>query len=295
MTYRTWQPAPGRRRPRLTRRGRLVVLVGTVLGLAAAIAVPLLLLGGPSDRPAPGRQRTLVIPEGWRGGEVYAAVDRTLGLPAGTARNAAQAPATGLALPAAAGGNPEGYLFPATYPVGKGTTAEGLLRYMVETAGKRFGTARVAEGARQHGISVHEAVIVASIVQAEADTAEDMGKVARVVYNRLAQGMPLQMDSTINYALGRDTVDTSHQDTRIDSPYNTYERRGLPPSPIGNPGDQAMAAAVAPAKGDWLYFVTVRHSDTRFTADYAEHQANVAEFNERRRAAGAAGSAETAG
>ncbi|MFD5325558.1 endolytic transglycosylase MltG [Streptomyces sp. NPDC127092] len=284
MTHRTWQPEHRRRRTRLTRRGRLVVL-GALLAVAVGITVPLLLLGGDPKRPAPEKQRTLLIPEGWRGGEVYAAVDRSLGLAAGTTRKAAQAPATALALPAAAGGNPEGYLFPATYPVGKATTPEGLLRYMVDTAVKRFGAPGIAEGARRHGMSVHELVIVASIVQAEADTPEDMGKVARVVYNRLAQGMPLQMDSTINYALGRDTVDTTHQDTRIDSPYNTYERRGLPPSPIGNPGDQAMSAAVAPAEGDWLYFVTVRHGDTRFTASYPEHQANVADFNEQRRAA----------
>ncbi|MFJ7066186.1 endolytic transglycosylase MltG [Streptomyces sp. NPDC101115] len=285
MTYRTWQPEHRRRRTRLTRRGKFVLL-GALLAVAAAITVPLLLLGGDPERPVPEKQRTLLIPEGWRGGEVYAAVDRSLGLPAGTTRKAAQAPATALALPAAAGGNPEGYLFPATYPVGKATTPEALLRYMVDTATKRYAAPGIAEGARRHGMSVHQLVIVASIVQAEADTPEDMGKVARVVYNRLAQGMPLQMDSTINYALGRDTVDTTHQDTRIDSPYNTYERRGLPPSPIGNPGDQAMGAAVDPADGDWLYFVTVRRGDTRFTASYPEHQANVADFNERRRAAG---------
>ncbi|MEU8759290.1 endolytic transglycosylase MltG [Streptomyces sp. NPDC048659] len=286
MTYRSWQPERRRRRTRLTRRGRLALLLGAVLAVAAAVTVPLLL--GGQERPAPEKQRTLLIPEGWRAGEVYAAVDRSLGLPAGTTRTAARAKATGLALPPAAGGNPEGYLFPATYPVVKATTPQGLLRYMVDTAGRRFGGDRVTEGARRHGMSVHQTVIVASIVQAEADSAEDMAKVARVVYNRLGRGMALQMDSTINYALGRDTVDTTHQDTRIDSPYNTYERRGLPPSPIGNPGDAAMAAALDPADGDWLYFVTVRHGDTRFTASYPDHQANVAEFNAQRRAAGRA-------
>ncbi|MEU6933103.1 endolytic transglycosylase MltG [Streptomyces sp. 2RAF24] len=285
MTYRSWQPER-RRRTRLTRRGRRALLLGAVIAVtvAAAVTVPLLL--GGEERPVPEKQRTLLIPEGWRAGEVYAAVDRSLGLPQGTTRRTAQAPAAGLALPPAAGGNPEGYLFPATYPVVKATTPQGLLRYMVDTAGRRFGGEHVTEGARRHGMSVHQTVIIASIVQAEADSAGDMAKVARVVYNRLGQGMALQMDSTINYALGRDTVDTSHQDTRIDSPYNTYERRGLPPSPIGNPGDAAMAAAIAPADGDWLYFVTVKPGDTRFTASYAEHQANVAEFNERRRAAG---------
>ncbi|WP_137990764.1 endolytic transglycosylase MltG [Streptomyces vilmorinianum] len=285
MTYRSWQPEHRRRRPRLTRRGKLALLVGAAFAVAAAITVPLLLLDEDKPKPTPEKLRTLVIPEGWRAAQVYAAVDRSLGLAEGTTRGAAAARAATLTLPAAAGGNPEGYLFPATYPVASSTTPESLLRYMVDTAGKRFGTDHIGAGAQRHGLSVHQTVIIASIVQAEADTAEDMGKVARVVHNRLARGMALQMDSTLNYALGRSTVDTTHEDTRIDSPYNTYERTGLPPTPIGNPGDQAMTASIEPAKGDWLYFVTVRPGDTRFTADYAEHQANVAEFNANRRAA----------
>lgn len=172
MTYRTWQPDPRRRRPRLTRRGKLALLLGGLLVGATAITVPLLLFTGddPAPRPVPEKQRTLLIPEGWRDGEVYAAVDRSLKLPQGTARKTARAAATRLALPAAAEGNPEGYLFPATYPVGRATTAEGLLRYMVDTATKRFGDPRIADGARRHGLSVHQMVIVASIVQAEADT-----------------------------------------------------------------------------------------------------------------------------
>lgn len=247
--------------------------------MAAAITLPLLL---PRDEPAVEQPRALLVPEGWRAGQVYTAVDRALGLPEGTARKTATASATALPLPAAAGGNPEGYLFPATYPVLNATTPEGLLRFMVDTAGKRFGAARIAEGARAHGMSVYETVIAASIVQAEADNPEDMGKVARVVHNRLARGMALQMDSTLNYALGRSTVDTTFEDTRTESPYNTYEHKGLPPTPIGNPGDLAMDAVIRPADGDWLYFVTVAPGDTRFTADYASHQVNVAEFNANR-------------
>ncbi|WP_306327713.1 endolytic transglycosylase MltG [Streptomyces venezuelae] len=283
MTYRPPSPyAPPRRRPRLTRRGRLALLVGAALAVAAAIAVPLLLS---HDEPAVERPRMLLVPEGWRAGQVYTAVDRMLGLPEGTARKAATAPGTALPLPAAAGGNPEGYLFPATYPVLDATTPDGLLRFMVDTAGKRFGAARIAEGARAHGMSVYETVIAASIVQAEADNPEDMAKVARVVHNRLARGMALQMDSTLNYALGRSTVDTSYEDTRTASPYNTYARKGLPPTPIGNPGDEALDAVIRPADGDWLYFVTVAPGDTRFTADYATHQRHVAEFNANRSAA----------
>ncbi|MCX4986811.1 endolytic transglycosylase MltG [Streptomyces sp. NBC_00572] len=270
---------PSRRRPRLTRRGRFALLLGAVVAVAAAITLPLLLT---RDEPAVEQPRPLLVPEGWRAGQVYTAFDRALGLPEGTARKTATASATALPLPAEAGGNPEGYLFPATYPVLHATTPDGLLRFMVDTAGKRFGAARIVEGAKAHGMSVYETVIAASIVQAEADNPEDMAKVARVVHNRLARGMALQMDSTLNYALGRSTVDTTFEDTRIKSPYNTYERKGLPPTPIGNPGDQAVDAVIRPADGDWLYFVTVAPGDTRFTADYAAHQENVAEFNANR-------------
>ncbi|MFD3995194.1 endolytic transglycosylase MltG [Streptomyces sp. NPDC058583] len=277
MTYRP--PTPSRRRSRLTRRGRLALLLGALVAVAVGVTLPLLLT---RDEPAVEQPRAFLVPEGWRAGQVYTAVDRALGLPEGTTRKAATAPATALPLPAAAGGNPEGYLFPATYPVLKATTPEGLLRFMVDTAGKRFGAARIAQGARAHGMSVYETVIAASIVQAEADNPEDMSKVARVVHNRLARGMALQMDSTLNYALGRSTVDTTLEDTRLQSPYNTYEHKGLPPTPIGNPGDQAMDAVIRPADGDWLYFVTVTPGDTRFTADYAAHQVNVAEFNANR-------------
>ncbi|MFG3496282.1 endolytic transglycosylase MltG [Streptomyces sp. NPDC047928] len=269
------------RRPRLTRRGRIVLVAGAILVVAASVLVPLLLVREPPAEPQ--QTRTLLIPEGWRSSQVYEAVDKALGVPPGTTRQAAAGAA--LELPAEAQGNPEGFLFPATYPIDATTTPKSLLRYMVSTAGERFGADRVSTAARRNGVSLYQQVTIASIVQAEADTPEDMGKVARVIYNRLAQGMPLQMDSTLNYALGRSTLDTSHADTRIDSPYNTYERQGLPPTPIDNPGEQAMDAAVAPPPGEWLYFVTVKPGDTRFTGDYTEQQRNVREFNENRRTA----------
>ncbi|GGV86491.1 aminodeoxychorismate lyase [Streptomyces gelaticus] len=271
---------PPRRTLRPTRRGRLVLFIGILLVLvvAAAVLVPLLTRG-----PKVERARSLVIPEGRRASQVYAAVDKVLAVDAGTTGKAAGT--ADLPLPAAAKGNPEGYLFPATYPVTSGTTPQGLLRYMVDTAVRRFGAEHIAEGARRNGASVYDTVTIASIVQAEADTAADMGKVARVVHNRLARGMPLQMDSTLNYALSRSTLHTTTGDTKIDSPYNSYERKGLPPTPIGNPGEQAMAAAINPTSGAWLYFVTVSPGDTRFTSSYTEHQKNVAEFNRNHRSA----------
>ncbi|MCQ0021741.1 endolytic transglycosylase MltG [Streptomyces somaliensis DSM 40738] len=266
------------RRPRLTRRGRVVLITGVLALVAAGVLVPLLLVREPPvPPPPPSRSGTLLIPEGWRASQVYDAVDKALELPPGTTR--VEAGTAGLDLPAAARGNPEGFLFPATYPIDGTTTPRSLLRYMVTTAGERFGTPEVTQGSQRTATGLYETITIASIVQAEADTEDDMGKVARVIRNRLARGMPLQMDSTLNYALDRSTLDTSRADTRVKSPYNTYAAAGLPPTPIGNPGEQAVRAALAPPPGDWLYFVTVKPGDTRFTADYGEHLANVEEFN----------------
>ncbi|MDQ1040422.1 putative YceG family protein [Streptomyces sp. V3I8] len=270
-------PTPPRRTIRLTRRGRTALIATGAVVAATAVAVPLLSTDGRKE------PRTLVIPEGWRSGQVYQAMDKALALPAGTSRKSLEK--AHLKLPNDASGNPEGYLFPATYPLDRKSTPTSLLARMVETANKKFDGGTVTAGAERNAMNVYQTVTVASIVQAEAATEADMGKVARVIYNRLDRGMPLQMDSTVNYALNRSTLKTSRNDTQLDSPYNTYARMGLPPTPIANPGAQAMRAAVSPAQGDWLYFVTVKRGDTRFTADYEEHKKNVAEFNRAGRSA----------
>ncbi|GAA4551706.1 MULTISPECIES: endolytic transglycosylase MltG [Streptomyces] len=272
---------PPRSTIRLTRRGRIALVVTGAVVVGTAVAVPLLTLGAEEEsRPA-----TLAVPEGWRASQVYAAVDKALALPAGSTRKSLDKAA--LKLPNDAEGNPEGYLFPATYRLQENTTPDKLLALMVDTANDRFNRAPIAAGAQRNAMNVYQAVTIASIVQAEAATKADMGKVARVIFNRLERGMPLQMDSTINYALNRSTLRTTENDTRIDSPYNSYQRMGLPPTPIDNPGDEAMRAAINPTPGNWLYFVTVRPGDTRFTADYQEHQRNVAEFNAQRKKSGA--------
>ncbi|MCX4231352.1 endolytic transglycosylase MltG [Streptomyces sp. NPDC020707] len=275
-------PTPPRRTIRLTRRGRTALIVTGAVVAAAAVAVPLL---STDDKKEP---QALVIPEGWRTGQVYAAMDKALALPAGSSKKSLDK--ARLKLPNDASGNPEGFLFPATYPIDKKSTPVSLLSYMVDTANKKFGGGTVTAGAERNAMNVYQTVTVASIVQAEAATKADMGRVARVIYNRLDRGMPLQMDSTINYALNRSTLRTSENDTRLESPYNTYARMGLPPTPIANPGEEAMRAAVAPPQGDWLYFVTVKRGDTRFTADYEEHKRNVAEFNRAHKGASASSS-----
>ncbi|MER5427955.1 endolytic transglycosylase MltG [Streptomyces sp. NPDC002588] len=272
---------PPRSTIRLTRRGRLALIATGAVVAGTAVAVPL--LSQEPQKEEPKKPTALVIPEGRRASQIYEAVDKALALPPGTTGKAL--PKAGLKLPPDAEGNPEGYLFPATYPLDRKWTPEALLSYMVDTANKKFSGAPIAAGAQRNAMNVYQAVTIASLVQAEAATKADMGKVARVVYNRLERGMPLQMDSTINYALNRHTVLTTEKDTRIASPYNSYQRMGLPPTPIGNPGEEAMRAAVGPAPGDWLYFVTVKPGDTRFTASFAEHQRNVAEFNRNQRRA----------
>ncbi|NGO72447.1 endolytic transglycosylase MltG [Streptomyces sp. SB3404] len=250
---------------------RKLWLVGVALVCALAVTAALVLLLKRHGE----ENRTLEIPEGWRAAQVYDAVDRALDKPEGTTERAAERAAKKgvLKLPAEAKGNPEGYLASATYSL-EDRTPTSLLTAMVNTADKRLA---------RDGITRYSTVTVASIAQAEADTPEDMGKVARVVANRRAQGMPLQMDSTINYALKRSTLNTTIEDTRINSPYNTYRHKGLPPSPINTPGLHARRAAADPPPGDWLYFVTVGPGDTRFTDDYEQHKKWVAEFNENQR------------
>jgi UPF0755 protein len=271
---------PPRSTIRLTRRGRVALIATGAVVAATAVAVPLLTLTTEDEEARP---TSLVIREGWRTGQVYEAVDKALALPLGsTKKSLAKA---NLKLPNDAEGNPEGYLYPATYPLDKTATPESLLALMVNTANKKFSGSPVTAGAQRNAMNIYQAITIASIIQAEAVTKADMGKVARVIFNRLERGMPLQMDATLNYALNRFAPTATTNDMKLESPYNSYQRMGLPPTPIANPGEAAMRAAINPTPGGWLYFVTVKPGDTRFTASYEEQQRNVAEFNRLRRSA----------
>jgi UPF0755 protein len=188
-----------------------------------------------------------------------------------------------LGLPSYAQGNPEGYLFPATYEIPPKSTPASILTMMV----KRFQQAAATDGlvtkAQGLGRSPHDVMTVASLVQAEARFDKDFPKVATVIYNRLDKGMPLQFDSTVHYAVGKDgSVGTSNADRNSSSPYNTYKVTGLPPTPISAPGDKAISAALNPTRGTWLYFVTTNPDTgvTKFATSYAEHLKNKAEFDQ---------------
>jgi UPF0755 protein len=239
----------------------------------------------------PKAQSVLIIAEGMRDTQVYQAIDAKLNLAKGTTQKVARSQVKNLGLPSWAGGSSEskdpleGFLFPSRYSVGDKTEPLGLLRRMVSQSNKEFAAYNLNGDAKQLGLkSPLQILTVASLVQAEAQQSDEFGMVSRVIYNRLDYtrldgGMALGFDSTINYALGRSTLDTSKADTSIRSPYNTYLNKGLPPGPIGNPGHQALLAAINPTPGKWLYFVTVKPGDTRFTDNYAVHQKNVQDFN----------------
>jgi peptidoglycan lytic transglycosylase G len=184
-------------------------------------------------------------------------------------------------LPSYANGNPEGYLFPATYNVTHRTTPVSLFTAMVTRFDQEASAQHLAAKADAMRRTPGEIITVASLVQAEARRAQDFPKVARVVYNRLDRGMRLELDSTVHYAVGKDgSVSTTRADRQVDSPYNTYRYAGLPPGPIDAPGEQAIKAALNPAQGSWLYFVTVNTDtgETKFATTFAEHQKNVAEY-----------------
>lgn len=161
----------------------------------------------------------------------------------------------------------EGLLFPAQYSFTEGESALNALQSMVENFQTKTNGISLAGDAK---LTVQQMLVVASIIQAEGDT-KDFQKISRVIRNRLNIGMPLQMDSTVHYIKKvRGSVFLSTQSTLLKSAYNTYRKYGLPPGPIGNPGLDAIQAAVNPADGDWLFFITVSPGDTRFTSDISE-------------------------
>jgi UPF0755 protein len=190
----------------------------------------------------------------------------------------------GLGLPSYANGNAEGYLFPSTYDLGPKETPESILKAMVARWKQAADAADLEGRAEELGYTPAELMIVASLVEAEAARDEDRGKVARVIYNRLegdeTNGL-LQIDASVNYGLQQELgVALTTEQLQQDTPYNTYTRPGLPPTPIEAPGDAAIAAAAAPTEGDWYYYVTtnLRTGETKFASTYDEFLGYKREF-----------------
>mgnify|MGYP000843721449 FL=1 len=180
-------------------------------------------------------------------------------------------------------GNLEGFLFPETYEVEEPVNASGVLKQQVNQFNKVANTIKLEEGAKKLEKTPYEVLIAASIVEKEAARPEDRPKIAQVLYNRLGKDMPLQFDSTVHYAIGEFShVTTTPEDRATDSPYNTYKVKGLPPTPISNPGQAAIEAALNPSGDDFLYFTTVDldTGETRYSKDEAGHAENVKLFQQ---------------
>jgi UPF0755 protein len=227
-------------------------------------------------------QNTLAIPEGWTVDQIVARLVKVTDFSAKDFRKVLTKPER-IGLPGYAHGNPEGYLFPATYQLPPNADPRSILTMMVDRYDAAAKKLDIKDEAAGLGYSEHDVMTVASLVQAEARFDKDFSKVARVIYNRLDEDMALQFDSTVHYAVGKDGgVGTSDEERAVDSPYNTYVNTGLPPTPISAPGEKAIEAALNPAEGSWLYFVTTNPDTgvTKFATSYAEHLRNKAEFDE---------------
>jgi UPF0755 protein len=224
--------------------------------------------------PLPPLTTRLVIPEGLWLSEIRARIlkafpqmkpadlDRALH----TVRSKYEAPGSN---------NLEGLLFPATYEVllGDRTNATKLVQQMVTTFDEHADRLGLSQAAQQLGVSPYQVLTVASMVEEEAKLPGDRPKVARVIYNRLHQGMSLGIDATVEYALQKRTANLTQSELETDSPYNTRVHTGLPPTPIGSPGDASLQAAMHPASGDWIYFVVVdRNGGEYFTSSYSDFQ-----------------------
>ncbi|QIK76742.1 endolytic transglycosylase MltG [Nocardioides piscis] len=231
---------------------------------------------------------TVTVPEGLR-------VEDTMALLAektewGLAKwNAALKDGAALGLPDYAEGNPEGYLFPATYEIGPKDKPKDILAAMVGRWRQAADEAGLEEKAAELGKTPAELMIIASLVEAEG-RGDDMPKIARVIYNRLdgpgdkggTNGL-LQIDASVNYGLDQELgVALTTEQLQQDTPYNTYTRPGLPPTPIEAPGDAAIAAAANPADGDWYYYVTVdlATGETKFAETYDEFLTYKDEYTE---------------
>ena len=218
-------------------------------------------------------QSLVVVPEGARVREIVNTIVAKTDI-SRTAVIAALANPEAIGLPKAAGGNPEGYLFPATYTVPPKLTALDLIRQMVAKSVETQQALNVAAKGRALGLTAEQVLTVASILEYEAKRPEDYPKVARVLYNRQKRKMPLQLDSTVSYVSGRTgDVWTTAAERSNTSRYNTYAHPGLPPGPIGSPGEETIKAALNPAEGSWLFFVPdYEAKTTRFSTTLAEHQ-----------------------
>jgi len=222
---------------------------------------------------------TVTVPEGWTMFDIAAELERQ-GVcdRADFLRAAHDASAVSDLAPNAT--SLEGFLFPSTYEFTRRATCEQVVKGMVQDFRAVWESLPGSDAAQGlSGLTPAQIVTLASLVERETPNAEERPVVAGVFYNRLRKGYPLQCDPTVQYAMelqGQPRTDVRPKDLHMNSPYNTYQHRGLPPGPIANPGEASLRAALAPAPTDYLYFVANDQGGHFFSRTLAEHTRNVA-------------------
>lgn len=171
----------------------------------------------------------------------------------------------------------EGYLFPDTYRVQKDAKAEAVVRVMLENFDAKL-TPEMRKDITADGKSIFDIVRMASIIEAEVPHEEDRATISGILWKRLDINMALQVDSTLNYAIGGKHASLTSAQLKINSPYNTYKYRGLPPGPIGNPGLSAIRAAIYPRHTAYLYFLSGKDGKTHFAKTLDEHNENKVKY-----------------
>ncbi|MFI7385780.1 endolytic transglycosylase MltG [Streptomyces sp. NPDC049813] len=242
---------------------------------------------------SPKSRANLIVHEGWRNARVYEEIDKKLNVGKGTTAKVAKQQYKDLGLPGWALNHPdvkdplEGFLFPSSYAAAKGMKPEDVLKDMVSRANDKYAALHLEDKAASlHLESPWQVLTVASLVQAEGKTHDDFRKMAEVVYNRLKTSNTetnqlLQFDSTYNYLRGQSNINIGESEIHSNKdPYNTYTRKGLPPGPIGNPGDEAFTATLDPTSGGWMYFVATDGMEkTEFAKTHAEFERLRDKFN----------------
>jgi UPF0755 protein len=235
------------------------------------------------------REVSITIPEGWRA-EQTAELLEEKGIADGDeflalVRAGSTAYDFLVARPEGASNSLEGYLFPETYRIPADYAAAAVLDLLLATFAERF-SPEMRQAATDNGLTVHEVVTLASIVEREAVVPEERPIIASVYLNRLAQGMYLQSDPTVQYALGyqEDTGQwwkipmSLEEDVQVDSPYNTYMYPGLPPGPLCSPGLASIEAVLEPAETPYLFFFSKFDGSHAFAETYEEHLRNQEQY-----------------
>ena len=233
--------------------------------------------------PAPARTINVTIPEGRARSEVAPIVEQA-GLEGDYERVTRRAKGFDPGdYGAEAPRNLEGFLFPATYELKRGSTARDLVAKQLEAFRENFGSVSMRQ-ARRKNLTPYEVLIIASMVEREAQLPKERPLVASVIYNRLKQGIPLGIDATIRFATGNWTEPLKQSELAIRSGYNTRTNQGLPPGPIGSPGLSSIKAAARPARTDYLFYVVKPGTcgEHSFSETDAEFQEDVNRYNRER-------------